>query len=132
MKSTRTGEQTRTAYRLGKTRDYFSFQKYSNPEKWKYINSLHDDLFTAFKKYEDEMRSVKSQVSSIWYELEESHGIYRFSKFIFDNGYYTCDKTFISTAPRILFNSIDGFGRHSTFVKYKGILNLYKKYKEKV
>ena len=118
------------AVKLGFHHNHFSVLKKASPVRFKYIVGCGENLFDAYNSYLDEMSEVKYEAGQNHYWLEDRAKISEFGRFLKDEGVYGSDRSYSSSAPEMLFNSVVGFGQHKGYMTYKKIVPLFEKFKE--
>ena len=110
-----------------KDKNFFAVMKSISPDKFNFINSLDpEDLANAYSLYISKMVEVKAEVCKAYFILEENRLIFKFGRELCEEGLSISPNGFGSSAPSVLFNSIEGFSSYKTYLRYIDVLSSIK------
>jgi hypothetical protein len=112
---------------LGIDKNYFYTMKCTNKDKYNYMSELDNNAVKAYKKYFEEHEEIQREIDNIYYELLDTRGIYRFSRYLYDNGIYKHRNTF-STVVGKYVGKIEPVYNHRAFMRLKKVIKAYKEY----
>ncbi len=85
-------------------------------------------MFFAYSKYHTEMNKVKSDATDIYFYLQERRLLHAFGKILVQKNLSPKSYSFDSSCCKVLFTSTEGFGKFTTFIKYKQYLVEFNKH----
>ena len=117
---------------LGKHHNFFASMKCKQKEEYQHLLSLDGEfIHDKYYSYINEQKIVLDALAEEYYWLEEQKLLFDFSKLIASIGLMNNEGSFIAHAGSVIFNGNETFQAYPTYLKYKKILVILLKFKQK-
>ncbi|MCD6435636.1 MAG: hypothetical protein J7L15_04545 [Clostridiales bacterium] len=102
--------------------------KIDNPNMFKYLQSLDNNMYNAYLKYKENSIQLKAESVDMYFFLQERKLLSEFGRILVQKNLSKTQNSFNSSCIKVLFNSIEGFGTYPVFVKYTQYLKEFNKH----
>lgn len=119
------------AKRLGYSSNFVLVMKCKDKEKFDFITSLDPEFEIGYRKYIDIQEQTQLDMQAIYYELEDKHKLYSFSKYLYKLGLYKGPTSWLQANRISLFRVANGKGYvfKSLFLRQK-VIKAYEGFKK--